>query len=129
MTLSKIVRIQRGGIEVTKRLPNHKYGLNLPFLHHKVAPRPQKWPESAKKDTKSSQIYHDSSLSGDELKPLWVPAAKGQILAVAQMLHHKVFGLFKKLPRKLASLSGTHCLLSERAKCFRTSPSVYHFAR
>ena len=28
------------------------------FLHHKVAPRPQKWPEFAKKKQKSPTKYH-----------------------------------------------------------------------
>ena len=69
------------------------------------------------------------ALSADGLKFCCGLVPKGQILAVVEIIRHKVFCLFRKLLTKLAALSGTDCLLSERFKCLRTCPSVYHFAR
>ena len=56
MTPSKVIRTQTERSYTAKWLSDRKYGLNWPFLHHRVAPRPQKWPKLAKKDPKSSPI-------------------------------------------------------------------------
>ena len=51
MTPTKVIRAQRGGSYIAKWLPDHKYGLNCPFLH----PGPAKI---------TPEIAH-SALSGD----------------------------------------------------------------
>ena len=50
-------------------------GLNRGFLHHKVAPQPQKWPELAKKRPKPSQKCHVPLCQGIRHLLHWQPTS------------------------------------------------------
>ena len=95
MTLSKVIRTQRGGSCIAKWLLDNEYGLNWRLLHHKVAPdhkRGLNWPNKIQNHL---QYITFRSLPGDELNCCCGSVAKGQVLAPVEMLRRKVFGLFK----------------------------------